>query len=43
MGVRAYAATAAYARCGDRVVNMGEQCDDGNAVDADACAARCRL
>jgi cysteine-rich repeat protein len=30
-------------RCGDGVVDPGEQCDDGNAVDTDACTTACRL
>ena len=27
--------------CGDNIVNGGEQCDDGNAVDTDACRNNC--
>ncbi|MEM6989744.1 MAG: hypothetical protein AAF721_04585 [Myxococcota bacterium] len=29
--------------CGDGVVDAGEQCDDGNASDLDACLANCQL
>lgn len=29
--------------CGDGVVGLGEACDDGNMVDADACSNDCRL
>ncbi|PKN54244.1 MAG: hypothetical protein CVU56_27610, partial [Deltaproteobacteria bacterium HGW-Deltaproteobacteria-14] len=29
--------------CGDRYVNAGETCDDGNAVDGDGCGASCQL
>ncbi len=29
--------------CGDGWVEAGEECDDGNASDCDACSARCRL
>jgi cysteine-rich repeat protein len=43
VAVRAYAAYASYARCGDSVVTLGEQCDDGNAVAGDGCDATCRL
>ena len=28
--------------CGDGVVQAGEDCDDGNDVDTDACTSRCR-
>ena len=28
-------------RCGDGVVDAGEQCDDGNTTDCDGCSARC--
>jgi cysteine-rich repeat protein len=29
-------------RCGDGIVQAGEQCDDGNALDTDACTATCK-
>jgi cysteine-rich repeat protein len=29
--------------CGDSIVNDGEQCDDGNGVDTDACRNNCTL
>ncbi len=29
-------------RCGDRIVQSGEQCDDGNTTDRDACTTLCR-
>lgn len=29
------------ARCGDGIVQSGEQCDDGNQVDADSCSLSC--
>jgi cysteine-rich repeat protein len=31
------------ARCGDRQIGAGEQCDDGNALDGDGCSSRCEL
>ncbi len=31
------------ARCGDGVVDEGEDCDDGNDSDADGCDTRCKL
>lgn len=34
-------ATSAAARCGNRVVEPGESCDDGNNVGGDGCAANC--
>jgi cysteine-rich repeat protein len=30
-------------RCGDGSLQLGEACDDGNAVDCDGCSARCEL
>jgi len=30
-------------RCGDGVLDVGEECDDGNTVDGDGCQADCRL
>jgi len=30
-------------RCGDGVLNPGEQCDDGNNINGDGCSADCRL
>ncbi|MBI5543820.1 MAG: DUF4215 domain-containing protein [Deltaproteobacteria bacterium] len=35
--------TIVPASCGDGVVNEGEECDDGNALDPDACLSTCRL
>lgn len=29
--------------CGNRVVDAGEQCDDGNAVDNDGCSKACKI
>ena len=29
--------------CGDGVIEPGEQCDDGNALDGDCCSAACQL
>ena len=29
-------------RCGDRILDGGEVCDDGNTVGGDGCAADCR-
>ena len=29
--------------CGDGNLDVGEQCDDGNAIDGDGCSAGCRL
>jgi cysteine-rich repeat protein len=34
---------AACTFCGDSIVNGGEECDDGNAVDTDACSNSCQL
>ena len=34
---------AAAGYCGDGAANPGEQCDDGNAVDNDACSNLCQL
>ena len=31
------------AKCGDGVVNNGEQCDDGDKADGDGCSATCQL
>jgi cysteine-rich repeat protein len=33
----------AVPRCGDGIVQAGEQCDDGNAVNTDGCSNVCRL
>jgi cysteine-rich repeat protein len=30
-------------RCGDGILDAGEQCDDGNASDGDGCSGGCRL
>lgn len=38
-----YATRISFARCGDDVVNPGEQCDDGNLVAGDGCDATCRV
>jgi cysteine-rich repeat protein len=29
-------------RCGDKILDGGEVCDDGNNVDGDGCAANCK-
>jgi cysteine-rich repeat protein len=34
---------AVNATCGDGVMQLGEECDDGNADDGDGCQATCRL
>jgi len=34
--------TACTPRCGDGNIDMGEDCDDGNQVDADGCAKDCK-
>jgi cysteine-rich repeat protein len=34
---------SAHAACGDGVVDPGEQCDDGNALDGDGCDGNCTL
>jgi uncharacterized delta-60 repeat protein len=36
-----YLAAPAAAQCGDGVLTLGEQCDDGNTVNGDCCAADC--
>src|SRR5262249_26987874 len=30
-------------RCGDGVIDLGEECDDGNTADGDCCSSRCRI
>jgi cysteine-rich repeat protein len=37
------AVTVFSMRCGDGLLDPGEQCDDGNALPADACSPGCRL
>ncbi len=32
-----------WAKCGDGIVNAGEQCDDGNAVNGDCCSNSCHF
>jgi cysteine-rich repeat protein len=32
-----------FTRCGNGVVDGGEECDDGNTIDSDACTSVCRL
>ncbi len=34
--------TCTVPRCGDRILDGGEVCDDGNTVDGDGCSANCR-
>ena len=34
---------AAFAACGDGVLDLGEQCDDGNLIDGDCCSSTCQL
>jgi len=29
--------------CGNGVVDLGEQCDDGNRVNGDGCSSACRI
>jgi cysteine-rich repeat protein len=36
-------ATNASAICGDTVVDLGEQCDDGNVADGDCCSSTCQF
>lgn len=36
-------ADCSLARCGDRIVDGTEQCDDGNRVSGDGCSQTCRL
>jgi cysteine-rich repeat protein len=31
------------AYCGDGIVQAGEDCDDGNLIDGDACPSSCRI
>jgi cysteine-rich repeat protein len=33
----------AASTCGNRIVQIGEQCDDGNTVDGDGCSSTCQL
>lgn len=33
---------AAFAGCGDGIIDVGEDCDDGNVLDGDCCSAACR-
>jgi cysteine-rich repeat protein len=30
-------------RCGNGLIDLGEECDDGNAVDGDGCSSRCTI
>ncbi|MBW2529077.1 MAG: DUF4215 domain-containing protein [Deltaproteobacteria bacterium] len=32
-----------YENCGDGVINVGEQCDDGNTDSSDGCSATCKV
>src|SRR5690242_7800335 len=36
-----FAATSAHAVCGDTILDVGEQCDDGNLIDGDGCDSNC--
>ena len=36
-------ARAAIAACGDTIVGIGEQCDDGNVADGDCCSSACQF
>jgi fibro-slime domain-containing protein len=36
-------ASCTVIRCGDGVVSLGEQCDDGNAASGDGCSSTCQL
>jgi cysteine-rich repeat protein len=38
-----YSIRVQFARCGDNIVNPGEQCDDGNRNDNDGCSSACVL
>ena len=41
LGVVIVACSDSAAVCGDGAVDLGEECDDGNTTDADACLASC--
>jgi cysteine-rich repeat protein len=43
LGATAAAAVASGPRCGDGIVDPGEQCDDGNNIDTDDCRNDCTL
>ena len=34
--------SCAMAVCGDTVIDVGEQCDDGNTVNGDCCSSSCQ-
>lgn len=36
-------AAVCTAVCGDRVIDPGEECDDGNSIDGDGCTAACEM
>src|SRR5262249_31293652 len=42
-GTTAAASVASGPRCGDGIVDPGEQCDDGNNIDTDDCRNDCTL
>jgi cysteine-rich repeat protein len=42
-GMVCNAGTCLAARCGDGLVESGEECDDGNAVDGDGCDKNCKF
>jgi cysteine-rich repeat protein len=41
--IRTLVACFDEATCGDRDLDTGESCDDGNRVDGDGCDAACRI
>ena len=43
LAVVAADAGGASALCGDTIVDLGEQCDDGNVADGDCCASTCQF
>lgn len=43
LGVSATSSSAAAPFCGNGIIDGGEQCDDGNKVNEDACGNNCRI
>lgn len=39
---KAFAPPLSFGRCGDRVLQKGEQCDDGNRRSGDSCSSECK-
>jgi cysteine-rich repeat protein len=42
-GICLFSEVTVASTCGNRIVQTGEQCDDGNTVDGDGCSSTCQL